>query len=1281
MHFPKRAVLAVIFILVFVHVSASVQIVNGVSGHITSMVEDGSGFMWFGTKQGLYRYSGSVYTRYRSSQDPSDISDDCIQDLCNDSDGRVWIGTASGIVMISDGVVHNPVNSFHIPVYKLLDFDSGHIVAAVRDGILKVTKDTFQGVALHRDLGLNGSLRMVKSGNGDIWYAKHLDGVFSFTVLDRDFSVKAVIPLEGVGRLDCLGVSPDNSVVAATDRGFLCYDANTCRQIRTPEGLRGLTASGGVHFMSVYRESYLLVGIHGEGLFTFDTRSGRVEKIFPGQNLNSDSYVSLVDSNDNIWLCDGTSSPLCLHASDLFRHYSIPEIGTSSLRSLSFDSEGILWFCSDRYYGSYDLREKKTVWCEEETSGATGMCLDPFGGMWTVFDHNKVLLCRISDGRPVKERHFVFGSDINYILSDTIGEIWVFMTDRISVISRENGSYSVTEVRSPESFSGIDIPAFAQKDAGSGEVFVSTLDQTLYECHDRTLVTKDFFNVKSVSSIFTSRDGSMWIGTSNDGLYHLHPRTGEVESFGLKDGLGETDIRSVLEDRYGNVWLSSSGRITRYDISDGSFQIFHGANLQPGHFYGQTCAAISPDGTLIFGGDDGMTVFTPSERSNPDNVSIPIKCLRLTVDGKTIDSGELPVILRHSDKQLSVIYSGINFTSGPLLNYAYRLEGFDRDWIYTTDRSASYNNLRPGKYTFRVKVRLFTGEWNPEELVLPVVVKPSLWNSTLSYLVYILLFLTAVILSYLTAKKMIRQRNDLVISRQNEIMKQEQVEFLTNTSHEFRTPLSLIYAPLKMLNSKSDLSPEEKKLLSTALENTERLKALADKSLRPSFEDVSDSVLRVVPCNISSLVRGIAENFQYAAHQKEIDFSYDIKDEVNGYADTEKVEKVILNILSNAFKYTPDHGKVQLSLWTEDGKAVVEVKDNGIGIPEDKRGDIFKRFNRLGREKDADLATGSGIGLNYAIRLARNHKGDITYRPNGEKGSVFSFAFPYLEESFSAEEMHNRTDAEDRQVNAGESSDNSSSRHSHTVLVAEDNADVRSFLRNLLSSQYNVITCNNGAEAWDNISILAPDVILSDIVMPMKDGYALCSEVKENEDYCHIPVILLTAKSDAASNIRGLNAGADAYIPKPFDPEHLLATIDNLLANRARVQQKVSNLTATTMKDESVTREAELNSSDRKFLEKLQKSVENHLNDESFKVDQLAAEIKMSHSGLYSKVKALTGHSPQTYINTYRMNVAMEMLKTGEFTIAEVADSVGSSSVSNFSRDFKKHFGITPSSV
>lgn len=1281
MHLPKRAAIAVIFIFMFVRVSASVQIVNGVSGPITSMVEDGSGFIWFGTRQGLYRYSGSVYTRYLSSQDPGDISDDCILDLCNDSEGRVWIGTASGIVMISDGTVHNPFNSFHVPVYKIIDFDSGYVVAAVRDGILKVTKDTFQGVTLHRDLGMNGLSHMAKSRNGDIWYAKQLDDVFSLTVLDGEFSVKAVIPLDGVGRLDCLEVSPDNSVVAATDLGFLCFDANTCRQIRTPDGLRDLPYSAGVHFMSCYRESSLLVGIHGEGLFSFDTRSGSTEMLFPGQNLKSDSYVSIVDSNDNIWLCDGISSPLCLHSDDLFRHYSLPEIGNSSLKSLSFDSEGILWFCSDRYYGSYDFRERRVLWYDEETSGITGMCLDPSDGLWTVSDHNKVKLSRTSGGRPTKVRSFVFENDINYIMCDNRGEIWVFMTQGIGVISRDGGDYSVEEVRPWSSPSVYNTPSFAQKDAGSGSVFVSMLDQTLYECNDRTLVLKDFFDIKSVNTIFTSRDGTMWVGTSNNGLYHLYPQTGKVESFGLKDGLADTDIRAVLEDRYGNVWLSSSGRITRYDITDGSFQIFHGANLQPGHFYGETCAAISPDGTLLFGGDDGMTVFTPSERSNPDNVSIPIKCLRLTVDGKTADPRELPVVLHHTDKQLSVIYSGINFTSGSLLNYAYRLEGADKDWTYTTDRSVTYNNLRPGKYTFRVKVRLFTGEWNPEELVLPVVVKPSFWNSTLSYIVYVLLFLTSVILSFLTARKMIRQRNDLLISRQNEIMKQEQVEFLTNTSHEFRTPLSLIYAPLKILNAKSGLSAEDKKLLSTALENTERLKTLADKSLRPSFEDVSDSVLRVVPCNISSLVKGIAENFRYAAHQKEIDFSYDLKDDVNGYADTEKVEKVILNILSNAFKYTPEHGKVELSLCTENGKAVVEVKDNGIGIPEDKRKDIFKRFNRLGREKDADLATGSGIGLNYAIRLARSHKGDINYRPNGEKGSIFSFSFPYLEESFSADEMHNRIEVEERPVNAGNSSGNVSSRHSKTVLVAEDNADVRSFLRNLLSSQYNVITCNNGVEAWDNISILAPDVILSDIVMPMKDGYALCAEVKGNEDYCHIPVVLLTAKSDAASNIRGLNAGADAYIPKPFDPEHLLATIENILANRARVQQKVSNLTASSMKDEKVTREAELNSSDRKFLEKLQKSVENHLNDESFKVDQLAAEIKMSHSGLYSKVKALTGHSPQTYINTYRMNVAMEMLKTGEFTIAEVADSIGSSSVSNFSRDFKKHFGITPSSV
>ncbi len=1271
-----------IFIFLFVisvpeSVNAADSMTASIKGQVTSITEDNDGFVWFGTRQGLYRYTGSVYTRFLSTGNPEDIVNDNINDLCRDADGRIWIGTMSGIVMINDGEINNPYLSFHTPVYKILDFDKDNVIAAVRNGILKVAKESFTGVSLHRDVGINSLQDVVVSRNGDIWYVKSLDGKFILTVLDHDFNVKVSERISGLEKLGGIALSPDNTVLIASGSTIISYDANTARRIDTPAPLASVSSGGEILFMNLFKESSILVGVKGEGLFVYDFRNGRSEKIYPDRTLDKDSYVCFVDSSDNIWLSDETSEPDYLHSNRLFSTYSITGIPDSPIKSLSVDSKGTMWFASYDTYGSYDLRSNSLVWSKREPYGITGMHLSPEGFLWTISDYNKVIKYSISGSVPAEVGRYTFPYDVNYISGDGKGELWVFMAQKVNVISAEG---AVEDVELPQ-HETIFTPTFVQKDPGSGKVFLINLDQTVYECYDRKFLLQDLFNLKSISTIFTASDASVWVGTSNNGIHHIFPSEHRIESFSQKDGLPEGDIRTILEDRSGNVWLSSATRMTRYGKNESTFQTFNEAVRNGGKYYEPNCGVSTSDGTLIFGGSGGITTFVPTEKSAPDMVPIPIRCLRVSVDGKTVANKSIPVVMKSRDRLLSVIYSGINFVSGSLLNYSYKLEGKDRDWIYTGEQSLSFSNLSPGKYNLRVRVRLFTGEWSEDELTIPITVKASVWNSRASKIAYMLLGLLAIWLSFRTARKMIRQRNDLLISKQNEIMKQEQVEFLTNTSHEFRTPLSLIYAPLKILNAKSGLSAEDKKLLSTALENTERLKTLADKSLRPSFEDVSDSVLRVVPCNISSLVKGIAENFGYAAHQKEIDFSYDVKDDVNGYADTEKVEKVLLNILSNAFKYTPEHGKVELSLCTEDGKAVVEVKDNGIGIPEDKRKDIFKRFNRLGREKDADLATGSGIGLNYAIRLARSHKGDINYRPNGEKGSIFSFSFPYLEESFSADEMHNRIEVEEQPVNAGESSGNASSRHSKTVLVAEDNADVRSFLRNLLSSQYNVITCNNGAEAWDNISILAPDVILSDIVMPMKDGYALCAEVKGNEDYCHIPVVLLTAKSDAASNIRGLNAGADAYIPKPFDPEHLLATIENLLANRARVQQKVSNLTASSMKDEKMTREAELNSSDRKFLEKLQKSVENHLNDESFKVNQLAAEIKMSHSGLYSKVKALTGHSPQTYINTYRMNVAMEMLKTGEFTIAEVADSIGSSSVSNFSRDFKKHFGITPSSV
>ena len=353
----------------------------------------------------------------------------------------------------------------------------------------------------------------------------------------------------------------------------------------------------------------------------------------------------------------------------------------------------------------------------------------------------------------------------------------------------------------------------------------------------------------------------------------------------------------------------------------------------------------------------------------------------------------------------------------------------------------------------------------------------------------------------------------------------------------------------------------------------------------------------------------------------------------------------------------------------------IEVRDTGIGIPPEKQNEIFKRFKRLGTKSDV---TGSGIGLHYAQQLAQLHKGSITYRPNAPQGSCFVLELPATREAYRDNEFTTEMPFAIPAVSYTPAPDNAGKEEKeNTLLLAEDNAEVRSYLQGLLAKDYNIMTASDGEEALECISLNAPDLIVSDVVMPHKDGYELCRAVKSSTDWGHIPVILLTAKNDTPSSIRGLDCGADAYVGKPFDPFYLKAAIENLLANRRRVQQIVKNLTSGSIPKEKA-REAMLNEHDRLFLEDLHARLDRHLDDEEFGIALLAKEMGMSYSSLYARIKSLTGQTPQNFLITYRMNTAMQLLRSGRYTVSEVCYKVGSSSLANFSRSFKRQFGTPP---
>ena len=563
----------------------------------------------------------------------------------------------------------------------------------------------------------------------------------------------------------------------------------------------------------------------------------------------------------------------------------------------------------------------------------------------------------------------------------------------------------------------------------------------------------------------------------------------------------------------------------------------------------------------------------------------------------------------------------------------------------------------------------------------------SPWFAPTAWVFYI--FFIPIIISYIFQflKYWKNREERMRVSEQQQELHEQHLHFVANISHEIRTPLTLISAPLKELVANNELNQHDRELLAIMQRNVSRLNHLAEQILNTGNHDKDDRVLKQTFGDISAFVEGITNNFRFYAHEKGLTLTFDSQtDGEQGYFDMEKIEKIVSNLMTNAIKYTPEGGEIVVRI-RMDGKNVdVVVKDTGIGITGSRQREMFRRFNRLDISMLNPSSKGFGVGLHYAQCLAFLHRGRISYEPNVPTGSRFTLSIPYKEPVTAVvQEEAGEDKLEEIEEKPQKLSDIDESLP--TILLAEDDYEMRGYVQMLLSEDYNVVVAGDGEEALEKLQLNVPDMVLSDVVMRRMDGFTLCQKIKESPDYGYLPVLLLTAKSDLDNRKHGIDCGADAYIGKPFDPYYLKSVVASILENRQRIQRIIRNLThiedVTISAEHEDPQEAEpvISDRDRDFLSAFHKLLADHLEDSELNVHYLASEMNLSYSSLYARVKDLTGQSPQIFLNTYRMNVAMELLRTHNYTVSEVCYKIGVSSPTNFARSFKKQFGVVPSSV
>ena len=805
-----------------------------------------------------------------------------------------------------------------------------------------------------------------------------------------------------------------------------------------------------------------------------------------------------------------------------------------------------------------------------------------------------------------------------------------------------------------------------------------------------------------ISSILEDSKGRIWLGSS-EGLNLFNEQTKEFQIFTTSDGLPDNMILDILEDDHQTLWFSTPNglcnAIPKQNNSRLTFSIINydeTNNLQNREF-NDNAALKTRAGELIFGGPFGFNII------DPDNIKKPayhpeIVFTSLQILNKDVAPGEqinsrilLPqslsklqhIDLKYKENVFSIEFASLDFGGSTYNKYAYMLEGFNTDWFYVdgSERRATYTNLNPGHYIFKVKVLDRDGSWSNVK-ALQINIEPPFWRSPLAYIIYVLIAAGLFLLTRRITLDRIRMRFEVQQQRREteraRTLEQLKTKFFTNVSHEFRTPLSLIIAPLdKIIRHTTD--EEQVKQLNLVQRNAKRLLNLVNQLL--DFRKMEVQEVRLHP-SIGDIVRFCKDtgySFTDIAEKKKIQFSFSANiDSLEIYFDKDKIEKILFNLLSNAFKYTYDNGAVGLNLIYHppvnnegDGTLAIEVKDTGIGIPASQHEKIFERFFQT-EVPESMVNQGTGIGLAITKEFVKLHNGIITVKSEPDQGTCFTVLFPakkiYESSARAVTAPLPTEDGEPLVLEEGKKGDKRK-----TILIVEDNEDLRFYLKDNLKGQYHIEEATNGKEGWERTKQLNPDLVVSDIMMPLMDGVELARKIKTERLTAHIPVVLLTAMGSEEKQLEGLKAGVNDYITKPFTFEILASRINNLLAQQKLLQKRFQKQIEVNPGEVTIT------PVDEKFLKQALEAVEKQIDNPDFSVEDLSREMCMSRVTFYRKILSLTGKSPLEFIRSIRLKRAVQLLDKSGMSIAEIAYQVGFNDPRTFTKFFKEEFNMLPS--
>ncbi len=1310
---------------------------NGLPNNtVYAICQDYKGFIWIGTKNGLCKYNGNNLSVYRHKiDDNQSLPNNQIRNLYEDRQSRLWISTSKGVRLYDRdkdrflSVGNDSLSFFSRTVFQAED-NTVYIGGRDRIYVYNEEKKVIEPFLINNKDVRGSFTDIISDEYGRLWIGTVFGRVLCIDLKkgtinryknNKDNSHSLISDRVETLYKDSLG----RIWIGTVDKG-ICYYDNLEKKFVSIKGFPEVC----VRSIAEDSEKNIWIGSE-DGLYIYYPKTGQLinrKRDYDDHkySLNDNAIYTIFKDKEHNMLIGTYFGGINIFPHS-FRRFSYYDSGATNrqlsgrvVRQIIADKRNNLWIATEdgglNYFdpikGTFEHVTSKNNTNSLSYNNVHSLLLDNHDNLWIgtyLGGLNKYnLKTKKFEYYTTDKYPDLFVNNIFSMIEDRDGDIWVGTTNGLSVLNPIENKITSFE---PQIFRSMAIDNLIED--SQGNIWIATRSLGVF-CYNKAMKNLRHYYQKTdgkglpdnfINYLFEDSRNDIWIGTHDGGLAKFDKKTEEFTTFTENDRLPSNTIFGIEEDNSGNLWISTNNGLSCYNIQRNYFTNYSISEGLPNKQFNYNSVYKAPDGMLYFGTIDGMIAFYPENMQVAENVA-KVEFVDFKIFGKSIrpeDENsplskniecveEIPLNSEQA-KSFTFDFTVPTISHSSSLFFAIKFDT-DKEWSFIGSQDhATFVNLPPGEYTFMVKAS-FNNNWTGNEPIkmVKINIAPPFWKSTPAYIIYSLLFITILMILYLYLRRRQKEKNMILSTRLEKEKIQEintlKLNFFTNISHQLRIPLSLILAPLQSLLEKQAFSPELVSKMRLITGNALRMKTLIEELMLFTKIETRQEKIKVKKGNLLAFINDICIGFDVLAEDNDISYSVNIlSPEQDVWFAPVKVEKIIYNVLSNAFKYT-EKGSISVFVSLEQIDSYTYLKfivsDTGIGIEDEKKEKIFENYYQV-NDFIKSRKTGFGIGLSLTRELVLLHKGSIDVNSELGKGSTFTITINVSDSAFAPDEI-SKNDADKQFMedytfipvdNLSDTIDNQSEingtekdNKQYSILVVEDNIELLTFYSELFNNLYTVLTAADGEEGYEIAIAKIPDIIISDVMMPKLNGYDLTRKLKSRIDTCHIPLILLTAKTGEESEMEGYDCGADMFLQKPFHPTIIQKQISNLILTKEN--QKKKYLENQIPLDDIIT-----NDRDKNLISEIESLIKRNIENESFSLNDILREIGIGRTLLHIKLKKLVGLSATEFINNIRLKESLKILLSGG-NVSEAAYGTGFSSPNYYSRCFKKQFGISP---